>query len=190
ASFNGNNTLVTSPLYVVGNLCRSGQNVALQQAAGGQAIDLMVGGVLALSGSGSKVGADSSHPIYSGVVQGGCTTAATPTATGACASGSFNYWVGTTDTWVAAAAPTVVSGDIAADYAAFDPGPNHACATGGLPSTTFDNNTVQNNSNAAFELVPNSSYTCISQNGSNVGQLTLNNSTKPPKNNGNLFLLR
>jgi Tfp pilus assembly protein PilX len=188
ASFSGNNTLVTSPLYVVGNLCLTGQNVALQQAAGGQPIDLMVGGVLSLSGSGSKVGTDSSHPIYSGVVQGGCTTNATPTATGACASGSFNYWVGITDTWVAAQAPTVVSGDIASDYTNFDPGPNHPCAVGGLASSTFDTDGIQNGTNASFELVPNSSYTCISQNGASVGQLTWNNSTKQLTINGNVFL--
>ena len=187
-SFGGNNTLITSPLYVVGNLCLTGQNVAVQQAAGGQPIDLMVGGKLSLSGSGSKVGTDSTHPIYSGVVQLGCTNGDVTTATGSCGSGAYNYWSGITDTWVDAKAPAVVSGDIAADYASFDPGPNHPCATGGLPSSTFDNNTIQNNSAATFELVPTSSYTCISQNGASVGQLTWNNSTKQLTINGNVFI--
>jgi Tfp pilus assembly protein PilX len=188
ASFGGNNTIITSPLYVVGNLCLTGQNVSVQSAAGGQPIDLMVGGKLSLSGSGSKVGTDASHPIYSGVVKGGCTTGAVTTATTACNSGSYNYWVGITDTWVDAQAPAIVSGDIAADYAAFDPGPKHACATGGLPSTTFDNDTTQNGTNGAFELVPNSSYTCVSQNGSSVGQLSWNNTTKQLTVNGSVFL--
>ena len=61
------------------------------------------------------------------------------------------------------------------DYAAFDPGPHHACAAGGLPSSTFDNDTVQNGTNTSFELVPSSSYTCVSQNGgATTGQLTWN----------------
>jgi hypothetical protein len=78
--------------------------------------------------------------------------------------------------------------DIAVDYAAFDPGPHHACATGGLPSSTFDNDTVQNGTNASFELTPGSSYTCVSQNGSSTGQLSWNASTKQLTVNGSVFL--
>src|SRR6185312_488439 len=52
----------------------------------------------------------------------------------------------------------------------------------------FDNDTTQNGTNASFELLPNSSYTCISQNGSSVGQLTWNNTTKQLTINGNVFL--
>jgi len=185
ASFGGNNTMITSPLYVVGNLCLTGQNVSVQSTAGSQPIDLMVGGKLSLSGSGSKVGTDSTHPIYSGVVQGGCTAGDVTTATTACNSGSYNYWVGITDTWVDAQAPAVLSGDIAADYAGFDPGPKHPCANA---SRTFDTDGVQNNSNASFELVPNSSYTCVSVNGSSVGQLSWNNTTKQLTINGSVFI--
>ena len=47
---------------------------------------------------------------------------------------------------------------------------------------------MQNLSNGPFELVPNSSYTCISQSGSSVGQLTWNNTTKQLTINGNVFL--
>ena len=189
ATFNGNNTSITSPLYVVGNLCLSGQNVTVQEVTGGQPIDLMVGGKLVLSGSGSKVGADSTHPIYSGVAQGGCTTVSVTSSTSTCSPSSFNYWVSHADTFISAQAPAIVSGDIAADYANFDPGPSHACASGGLPSSTWDNNTTQDNSlPSAFELVPTSSYTCVSQNGSSSGQLSWNNSTKQLTITGSVFV--
>jgi Tfp pilus assembly protein PilX len=187
-NFNGNNTLITSPLYVVGNLCLTGNGVGVQEVVGGQAIDLMIGGKLVLSGSGSKVGADSSHPITSGVAVGGCTTVSVASATSTCAPAGFNYWVTTLDSFVSTAAPVATASDIAADYNAFDPGPKHACASGGLPASTFDNDTTQNGTNASFELLPNSSYTCISQSGSSVGQLTWNNTTKQLTVNGAIFL--
>jgi hypothetical protein len=148
----------------------------------------MIGGELVLSGPGSKVGADSSHPITSGVVVGGCTTVSVASATSTCAPAGFNYWVTTLDSFVSTAAPVATASDIAADYASFDPGPNHACASGGLPASSFDNDTTQNGTNASFELLPNSSYTCISQNGSSVGQLTWNNTTKQLTVNGAIFL--
>jgi Tfp pilus assembly protein PilX len=186
--FGGNNFNITSPLYVIGNLCLTGQNVGIQEVTGGQAIDVMVGGKLVLSGSGTRVGADSTHPITSGVAVGGCTTVSVSSSTSTCSPTGFNYWVGTLDTFVANDAPAMTSDDIAADYAAFDPGPHHSCASGGLPSSTFDNDTVQNGTNASFELTPSSSYTCVSQNGSSVGQLSWNNSTKRLTITGSVFL--
>ena len=187
-NFNGNNTMITSPLYVVGNLCLTGNGVSVQEVVGGQAIDLMIGGKLVLSGPGSKIGTDSTHPITSGVADLGCTTVGVAAATSTCAPAGFNYWVTTLDAFVSTVAPVATASDIASDYVNFDPGPGHACAAGGLPSTTFDNDTTQNGTNASFELVPNSSYTCISQSGSSVGQLTWNNTTKQLTINGNVFL--
>ena len=151
-NYNGNNTIITSPLYVVGNLCLTGNNIAVQEVAGGQPVDLMIGGKLVLSGAGSEVGVDSAHPITSGVVVGGCTTVSVASSTSSCSPAGFNYWVTTTDTFVPAQAPTATATDIASDYANFDPGPNHACAAGGLPASTFDNDTTQNGTNASFEL--------------------------------------
>ena len=55
--FGGNNMMITDPIYVIGNMCISGQNTTVQETTG-QPIDLMVGGKLVLSGSGSKVGTD------------------------------------------------------------------------------------------------------------------------------------
>ena len=48
ADFGGNGMTITSPLYVVGNLCLSGQNVAIYEAANSQPIDLQVGGKLVI----------------------------------------------------------------------------------------------------------------------------------------------
>jgi Tfp pilus assembly protein PilX len=187
--FGGNNLVITSPLYAIGNVCLSGQNVAIQEdLVNGQPIDLMVGGKLVLSGSGSKAGQDSSHPLTSGVVVGGCTTVSVAAATASCTSGAYNYWVTTTDTFIPTEAPEMLTVDITNDYNNSDPGPQHACATGGLPASTFDNDTTQNGTNASFELLPNSSYTCVSQNGSSVGQLNWNNSTKQLTITGNVFL--
>jgi hypothetical protein len=61
----------------------------------------------------------------------------------------------------------MTSTDIAADYNAFDPGPKHPCMSGGLVSSSFDNDGVQNGTNTSFELLPsNSTYSCISQSSS------------------------
>jgi hypothetical protein len=70
----------------------------------------------------------------------------------------------------------MTSTEIAAAYTAADPGPTHPCASGGLASSNFDNDGVQNGTNASFELLPaGSTYTCISQNGgATTGQLTWN----------------
>jgi hypothetical protein len=59
----------------------------------------------------------------------------------------------------------------------------------GLGTTTFDGDTTQNGTNASFELLPNSSYTCVSQNGgAATGQMSWNNSTKVLLVSGNVFL--
>jgi Tfp pilus assembly protein PilX len=190
--FGGNGELITDPLYVIGNLCLSGQNVSIQEAAGGQPVDLMVGGKLVLSGSGTNVGIDSSHKIYSGVVVGGCTTVSVTSSTSPCApapaSPAFNYYVKNTDTFVANDAPQETTADMANDYATFDPGPKHTCLAGTTPApladAAFDSNLAASNepdisgsttAGTSFELVPNFSYACISKNGASTGYLIWNN---------------
>jgi Tfp pilus assembly protein PilX len=195
--FNGNGMTVIDPLYVIGNLCFSGQNASAQETAAAP-VDLQVGGKLVLSGSGAKVGTDALHPITSGVVVGGCTSSSVTAPTMPCAGGGFNYWVGKQDSFVANDAPVVTPEQAATDYASFDPGPKHACATGTspgpLPAAVFDNNSAlnladePNNSAGSFELTPNYSYSCTSQSGANTGQLTWDNATKRLTINGAIFL--
>ncbi|MDX6442746.1 MAG: hypothetical protein QOE43_2475 [Gaiellaceae bacterium] len=184
--FGGNNMTITDPVYVIGNLCITGSNTTIQETTG-QPIDLMVGGKLVLSGSGSKAGTDSTHPLTSGVVVGGCTIVSVSSATTACDSGSYSYWVGTKDTFIPQDAPEMSSTDITSDYNNSDPGPKHPCASGGLGATTFDTDTTPQNSNATFELLPNSSYTCVSVS-PGTGVMSWNNSTKTLSVNGNVYL--
>jgi len=185
--FGGNNVVITDPVYVIGNLCLSGQNASIQESTTtGQPVDIQVGGKLVLSGSGSKVGADATHPITSGVVVGGCTIVSVASTTSSCSPSGFNYWVTTTDTYVPNDAPVITDDDIANDYQNFDPGPKHACANA---SRTFDNDSTQNASlPSAFELLPTTSYTCTSINGAAIGQLVWNASTKQLTINGSVFI--
>jgi hypothetical protein len=190
-SFGGNSVTISAPIYVVGNLClgSNGSGAVIKEIS--QPVDLQVGGKLVLAG-GSTVGADAATPITSGVVVGGCTTVSVTAATLPCSPSSFSYWVKTTDTWIANEQPVRTAEQMASDWAKFDPGPNHPCQTGGLASSVFDNDTAANVSqpNASaptFELTPSSSYTCISQGGASVGQLSWNNTTKQLTINGSIF---
>lgn len=185
-TFGGNNMTITDPIYAIGNVCLTGQNTTIQEAAGGQPIDLMVGGKLVLSGSGTSAGT-TTKSLTSGIVVGGCNTTGVANAGTTC-NASTHYYVTGTDTFVPAEAPEMLSTDITSDYNNSDPGPKHACASGGLPSSTFDNDTTQNGTNASFELVPNSTYTCVSQSGASTGQMSWNNTTKTLTIAGNVFL--
>jgi len=188
ASFAGNNMTITDPLYVIGNLCITGQNTTVQETT--QPVDLMVGGKLILSGSGTSA-CTTSKSLTSGVVNGGCNTTGVANAGTTCNS-SMHYYVTGTDTWVDARAPVQLASDVASDYANFDPGPNHHCVTASNPSSlansVFDTNTTEGDSNATFELVPGSSYQCTSASGASVGQLSWNNTTKVLTITGSVFI--
>jgi Tfp pilus assembly protein PilX len=189
--FSSNNLIIDVPLYVLGNLCFSGNNNVVKEV--GQPVDLQVGGKLSINGSnGNSVGVSAGTPITSGVVVGGCTNGSVSSATTSCTSGSYKYWVTTADTYTSQSAPTQSASDIQLDYNGFDPGPKHPCQAGTTPpplaATVFDNNTTYNNSAGSFELTPASSYSCISQNGASVGQLTWDNTAKKLTINGSIFI--
>jgi Tfp pilus assembly protein PilX len=216
ANFAGNNLVIDVPLYVVGNLCLSGQGVVMKEKAGGQALDLQVGGALSLSGSGSSVGDFTTTPttgITSAVVVGGCTNGAITTTTASCTNGSYRYSAKNVGSYVSQQSPEETDTDMAADYAAFDPGPKHTCLTGvttpgpPLADNVFDysqaasgepNLSGSGTSGGSFELVPGSSYSCISKstNGASTGELTWNNGSstsggvaaKTLKVNGSIFI--
>jgi hypothetical protein len=113
-------------------------------------------------------------------------------ATGACASGSYNYYVGTPTTFNNQAAPAESASDILNDYNTFDPGPKHACLTGttpaGLAASVFDNDTTYNSSASTFNLTPSSSYDCQSTSGTSVGRIKWDNTTKTLTVNGSIFV--
>lgn len=194
-SFGGNSVTISAPLYVVGNLClgSNGSGAVVKEVS--QPVDLEVGGKLLLAG-GSTVGADSSHPITSGVVVGGCTTVSVSSSTTPCSSSSYNYWVKTTDTWIPNDAPSKTAAEQASDWSSFDPGPKHPCqaSTSPAPPSSFTDadagsnlSTEPNDSAGTFELTPSTSYSCISQSGAGTGQLTWNASTKTLTINGDIF---
>ena len=200
-NFSGNGTIVDVPVYTIGNVCLAGSTV-VKEVAGGQKVDLMVGGVLSLSGTGSSVGDYSTNPatpITSGVVQGGCTTSSTLTANSgypSCASVAYRYSVKSTDTYIQNDAPDLSATQMQTNFQSFDPGPMHPCATGGTLAATVFDNSIQSDltkepdaSGSSFELTPSSSdYTCVSTSGSTVGQLSWNHLTQTLTVNGSIFI--
>jgi len=189
-NYSGNNLVIDVPLYVIGNLCLSGSNDIIKEV--GQPVDLQVGGKLVLNGPNTQVGTDSTHPITSGVVVGGCTTVSVTSATTACAPASYRYYVGQSETFNSVAAPVENATDINNDYATFDPGPMHPCKAGtspaGLAASTFDTDTTYNASAATFNLTPSFSYDCQSQSGTSVGRLKWDNTTKVLTISGSIFI--
>jgi Tfp pilus assembly protein PilX len=176
-NFGGNSTNINVPLYVIGNLCLPG-NTSISETAGGQAIDVEVGGKLYMqSGSSTHVGASAASPITSGVVVGGCTTVSVAdTNTHPCdgSSPSYNYWVRTADTFVPNSAPSETPTDIQNDYNTFSPGPLHPCTTSTGTPPTFDSiDSIKNGNNPIVNLTPTSSYSCTTSS----GQLSWNNTT-------------
>ena len=194
ANFAGNNMVLDVPLYVIGNMCLSGQNVVMKTRSGGQPIDLQVGGALSLSGSGSSVGDYTTTPvtpIYSGVVVGGCTNGAIGTATTACNATNYRYSTQYGESFITQSDPTETDADIANDYNTFDPGPKHPCANNSINFDTSPNGASEPDGNSStFELAPlNSDYTCVSSQsgGATVGQLSWNHTTHVLSINGSIF---
>lgn len=198
-TIDGNQTAVDVPVYTVGNLCFSGNDPTISQT--GQPIDLEVGGRIVFGGNHPTIGS-SGTKINQGVVVLGCSGAfadATTSCSGGtcssakypnvCVGATWPYYVAATGSYVANSAPDVTAQEQANIYTSADPGPKHPCASGGLPASTFDNDTTQNNSvPAVFDLTPSTSYTCVSQNGSSVGQLSWNASTGKLTINGTIFI--
>jgi Tfp pilus assembly protein PilX len=189
-TFNKNNLVFDAPIYSIGNLCLLGSNDEIIEQ--GQPVDLMVGGKLILSGPNSEVGLNSSQPITSGVVVGGCNTTGIANATSPCGNGSFNYWVKNSESFISQAAPVLTNAQIEQHFTNDDPGPKHTCLAGTNPSPLADNQLDFNvgategsstlpdtsgsgSSGGSFNLTPNSSYACISKNGTSVGYLIWNN---------------
>jgi hypothetical protein len=186
--FSGNNIAANVPIYVIGNFCLGGSSIDQSTLP----IDVMVGGYLYLNGG--HVGS-SATPITSGVVVGGCTASKTGSSPSACATGGWNWHVGTTDTFIPRDAPEETVSDIQHDYSTFNLGPAHPCAAGNNPyaplaSTVFESsgNTTYDNSAGTWNLTPGASYTCNSTSGPTVGQLQWDNGSKVLTITGSVFI--
>jgi Tfp pilus assembly protein PilX len=201
ANFAGNNMILDVPLYVIGNMCLSGQNTVMKEQTGGQPVDLQVGGKLSFSGSGTSVGDWTTTPvtpITSGAVVGGCTNGDVTTATTTCNATNYHYSVRNTGSFIPTSDPQETDADINNDYLTFNPGPNHACVSqsGSLAASAFDfapaaNGTGEPNlsgsgsSGGAFELAPTSSdYNCTTASG---GTLSWNHTSHVLTINGSIF---
>jgi Tfp pilus assembly protein PilX len=194
-TFSANSTVLDIPLYAIGNVCFGGNNVVMKEVAGGQAVDLQVGGKLVYGGNGDQVGDYSTNPatgITSGVVVGNCAATIGGAATD-CAT-NFQYKVKAVGSFVSQDDPELTDTQAKSNYTSFDPGPKHTCLAGTTPSpladTAFDNsiaagegstalpdNTGSGSVGGVFDLTPSSSYACISKNGASTGYLIWNNAS-------------
>jgi Tfp pilus assembly protein PilX len=197
-TFSGNSTVLDMPVYTIGNLCFTGNSSGIQQVAGGQNIDLQVGGTLYYGGGNDFIGS-ATTALYSGVVQMGCSTTATQLANAtaaapapACVNGATpTYYVTNPQTYVSEDDPELTDAQAEKDYSNFDPGPKHPCLSGTTPSplatsaldfsiagtegsTTMPDNSGSSSANGVFDVTPSSSYACVSQSGLNTGYLIWN----------------
>lgn len=197
-TFSGNSTTLDMPVYTIGNLCFTGNTIGLTQAAGGQNIDLQVGGTLYYGGNGDYVGT-STTPIYSGTVKMGCSTTATQLANAtasspapACVNGSSPaYYTSNAGSYITQDDPELSTTQAEADYSNFDPGPKHTCLAGTTPaplttsqldfniagtegSSTLPDNSGSGSSGGVFDITPSTSYACVSQSGLSTGYLIWN----------------
>lgn len=199
-TFTGNSTVLDMPVYTIGNLCFTGNSSGISQVVGGQNIDLQVGGTLYYGGGNDFIGA-STTPIYSGVVQMGCSTTAAQLASATltapsptCVNGaSPTYYVANNESYISEDDPELTDAQAEKDYSNFDPGPKHPCLSGTTPSplttsqldwaigategTTMPDNSGSGSANGVFDLTPSSSYACVSQSGLNTGYLIWNSSS-------------
>lgn len=193
---NGNNIVVSMPIYVTGDLCFNSNNAVIDERGEGQnpppqAIDVRVGGRAVFEASNTSIGL-SSDKVTSASVAGGCTTTSGGTGT-PCNTASWNttrYFVDTTTTFEVLDPPVA---DFAANFAAASPGPNNDCMTASnptnLPASTFDTDGVQDGNDGTFNLTPGTSYQCKTYSGgSQVGELSWNASTRVLTVMGTIFI--
>jgi hypothetical protein len=165
-----NNAVVTTPLYVRGNMCM-GNNSHFTGS------ELQVKGTLTVNNNASVGYAGA--PIATAKLQGGCMS---PAHT--CTSADRVYATSLTTTADAVSKPAV---NMPTWYANAEPGPSHSCTTGSIAGG-FDNDSTYNNSRAGFDLTPDSSYSCVvTRGGTAVAQLSWNSSTGVLAVSGTIF---
>jgi Tfp pilus assembly protein PilX len=188
-------TTLSSSLYVEGNLCFK-NSAGLSEPNAADPVLLEVRGKLVwLSGSSKGVGIQSPlQEITSAKIGGGCTTGLVTAVAHTCSSASDYFYVksgGYTTVAPAINAPTLTSTDWDGYYQSATVSRLKPCNTGGLPGTSFDNDTIRNTSlPSTFILTAGSSYTCrtTNANGAVVGELDWNASTRILDVRGTVFI--
>jgi len=192
-----NTTTLSSSLYVEGNLCFK-NSAGVSEPDPTDPVFLEVRGKLVwLSGASKGVGSASPlQTITSAKIGGGCTTGSVASTAHTCSPSSPTndyFYVksgGYSTTAPAINAPVLTSADWDGYYQNATISRMKPCNTGGLPGTSFDNDTTRNTSlPSTFVLTAGSNYTCqTTVNGKVVGELDWNSSTRILQVRGTVFI--
>jgi Tfp pilus assembly protein PilX len=191
-------TTLSSSLYVEGNLCFK-NSASISESNPADPVFLEVRGkIVWLSGASKGVGDRSlanNGQLTSAKIAGGCASSVNAAGhTCSPLSPTNDYFYVTSGGYSTSApainAPILTSSDWDGYYQTATISRLKPCNSGGLPGTTFDNDTTRNNSLAStFVLTASTSYTCqTTVNGKVVGSLTWNPSTRFLDVRGNVFI--
>lgn len=149
-----NSAVLTTPLYVMGNLCL--QNTAAVDQGAEQPVSVVVKGRLVLDSSSNRVGT-AAAPISSLQTGNGCKLG--NNAVHSPCTSADNVWATTIGTTPPPADPAAA--DFNFWYVNASLGPNAPCETQtGTPPPLADPNGLRDGSLNEFELTPSSSYSC------------------------------
>jgi Tfp pilus assembly protein PilX len=193
-------TALSSSLYTEGNLCfKNAASITEPNAA--DPVTLEVRGKLVwLSGSSKGIGDTSINPnpkISSAKIGGGCASGSVTNTAHVCtppSSGSDYFYVktgGYSQTADPITSVSVSTTDWDGYYQNATMSRLNPCLSGGLPGSSFDNDTVRNTSLAtAFNLTASSNYSCQTKNANGfvIGQLNWNASTRVLDVRGTVFI--
>ena len=193
-----NSVQVDTSLYILGDLCFL-NSASIVKAAAPDVTNIYVGQHVHFGGTGSIGTAGT--PINEAHIAGGCRVGnpvpgtSGETWSSPCTS-STRVYAGTIGNAPLAGDITGPVADFAFWYTNAKPGPNQACTTSSnFSATTFESSgsTTMDNSASAFNLTPNSSYTCryydIPPNDNDLlGELSWNNTTKTLTVKGVIFI--
>ena len=192
-----NTTTLSSSLYVEGNLCFK-NSAGVSEPDPTDPVFLEVRGKLVwLSGASKGVGSASPlQTITSAKIGGGCTTGSVASTAHTCSPSSPTndyFYVksgGYSTTAPPINAPVLTSADWDGYYQNATISRMKPCDSGGLPGTSFDNDTTRNTSlPSTFVLTAGSNYTCqTTVNGKVVGELDWNSSTRILQVRGTVFI--
>jgi hypothetical protein len=195
-----NTTTLSSSLYVEGNLCfKNSAGISEPNAADPVLLEVR-GKLVWLTGASKGVGDNSTNPaqlVTSAKIAGGCTSGAVTNAGHLCSpSAPTNdyFYVkagGYSTSAPAISAPVLTSSDWDGYYQNATISRLHPCTAGGLPGTSFDNDTSRNASlPSTFVLTAATNYTCQTTNasGAAVGELDWNASTRILQVRGTVFI--
>ena len=192
-----NSVSVDASMFILGDLCFTNSS-AIVQAAAPELTNLYVGEHVHFGGTGSIGSA--ANPINEAHIAGGCRVGGVApgtsgeTWTSPCSSSTrVHAGTVTNDSLVGSTGPVA---DFDFWYTNAKPGPNEACTTSSnFSATTFESagSTTRNNSAAAFNLTPNSSYTCqywdnLLSPPAMLGELSWNNTTKTLSATGVIYI--